>query len=149
MQPLITIIKQDWLYLSLILLIALILRLDLLVASNFAIESDEAIVGLMAKHITEGHPWPIFYYGQHYMGSLEPILISFLSLFIGLENYTLKIVPLIFSLSLILITYLTAYEVSNKLGARLAGILVAIPPLTLVVWSTKARGGFIEVVVLG
>lgn len=32
-------------------------------------QSDHAIVGLMAKHITEGH-FPVFFYGQNYMGSL-------------------------------------------------------------------------------
>ncbi len=149
MLPLKTIIKQDWLFITLILIYAVILRMDLVIASHFAIESDEAIVGLMAKHISEGKPWPIFYYGQHYMGSLEAILISFLGLFIGLENYTLKYVPLAFSLALVLITYLTAFEVSNKLAARFAGLLAAIPPLTLVLWSTKARGGFIEVIVIG
>ncbi len=144
-----TIIKQDWLFLTLILLIALAIRLDLVIASHFAIDSDEAIVGLMAKHISEGQTWPIFYYGQHYMGSLEAILISFLGLFIGLENYTLKYVPLAFSLAFVLITYLTAFELSNKIGARLAGLLIAIPPVTLAIWSTKARGGFIEVIAIG
>src|SRR3954463_16279062 len=30
-------------------------------------DSDQAIVGLMAKHLSEGRTFPLFFYGQHYM----------------------------------------------------------------------------------
>src|SRR4029079_1186882 len=30
-------------------------------------DSDQAIVGLMAKHLAEGRAFPLFFYGQHYM----------------------------------------------------------------------------------
>jgi hypothetical protein len=34
------------------------------------LNSDEAVVGLMARHILDGKR-PVFYYGQAYMGSLD------------------------------------------------------------------------------
>lgn len=34
---------------------------------QFNFDSDQAIVGLMAKHLSEGRAFPLFFYGQHYM----------------------------------------------------------------------------------
>lgn len=34
-------------------------------------DSDQAIVGLMAKHLAEGHAFPLFFYGQPYMLAIE------------------------------------------------------------------------------
>src|SRR5579863_7038256 len=34
-------------------------------------DSDQAIVGLMAKHLSEGRGFPLFYYGQNYMLGVE------------------------------------------------------------------------------
>ncbi|MCO6430551.1 MAG: hypothetical protein J5J00_06790, partial [Deltaproteobacteria bacterium] len=129
--------------------IGLLLRYDFLSASHFVLDSDEAIVGLMAKHILEGAPVPVFYYGQHYMGSFEPLLVAGMFKLVGIGNLGLKAVPLLFSLSLILVIYFLAREIGGRLTARLAALFTAIPPAPLVVWSGKARGGFIEVVVIG
>lgn len=34
---------------------------------GFDFDSDQAVVGLMAKHLSEGRTFPLFFYGQHYM----------------------------------------------------------------------------------
>ena len=45
-------------------------------------DSDQAIVGLMAKHLAEGRAFPLFYYGQHYMLAVEAwVAAPFLRLF--------------------------------------------------------------------
>lgn len=53
--------------------IALVLARSLVYAiypqSHF--DSDQAIVGLMAKHLAEGHAFPLFFYGQPYMLGVE------------------------------------------------------------------------------
>src|SRR5215471_2106686 len=40
------------------------------------IGSDQAVVGLMAKHILEGKGHPVFYWGATYAGSLEPHFVA-------------------------------------------------------------------------
>src|SRR6476646_4598334 len=35
-------------------------------------DSDQAIIGLMAKHLSEGRAFPLFLYGQTYMLAVEP-----------------------------------------------------------------------------
>src|SRR5574344_689667 len=90
--------RKEKIIFILILFIAFALRLDFLIANNFTLDSDEAIVGLMAKHINEGKTSPIFYYGQHYLGSLEAYAVAGLFKFFGFSAIALKAVPLIFSL---------------------------------------------------
>jgi hypothetical protein len=50
----------------------LVLRmLPYLLFEQLAFDSDQAIVGLMAKHLSEGRAFPLFFYGQTYMLGVE------------------------------------------------------------------------------
>ncbi|MDC0358460.1 hypothetical protein OAO01_06555 [Oligoflexia bacterium] len=142
-------IGKDKVFLLIVLLIGLALRLDLLVANNFVIDADEAIVGLMAQHIGEGHKLPIFYYGQNYMGSFEGLLASLVFKAVGSSSVALKCVPLVFGLLLIVLIYQIGFELGGVFVARLSALLAAISPSTLIIWSAKARGGFIELICIG
>ena len=141
--------RSDFLFLLVCVLAGLALRLDFLIASDFRLDADEAVVGLMAKHIMEGTAYPVFYYGQHYMGSLEAILVAGVFSFSGVSSWGVKLVPLLFSLAFIPLLYRLVLLIATQRAARFAALLAAIPPATLVVWSGKARGGFIEILVLG
>ena len=141
--------KNNYVFLIFIIIIGLVIRLDFLIASNFQIDADEAIVGLMAKHYLEGATMPVFYYGQHYMGSLEAFLAAFSFKVFGINNFALKLVPLLFSILLIPLTYLITKEFTNEWTAKISSLLMGVCPSTLIIWSAKARGGFIEVVFLG
>jgi len=133
----------------LIFLLAFLIRLDLLMASNFRIDSDEAIVGLMARHILAGQPLPTFYYGQNYMGSFEALVAAGAFSLFGTSIIVLKSVPLAFSLLFLLLVFQLARSLFSSRAAYFALLLGALPPSTLVIWSAKARGGFIEVMCIG
>lgn len=135
--------------LAFLVLAGLCYRLHYLYLSDFRPDSDEAVVGLMAKHILEGQEIPVFYYGQHYMGSLEAILTAAVFAVTGITVPALKIVPLIFSLILIVLMYYLGTSLKSSRSGWIAAALTAIPPGMLVIWSTKTRGGFIELVVIG
>jgi 4-amino-4-deoxy-L-arabinose transferase-like glycosyltransferase len=143
-----TILKQDWIVLLAIIFIGLIPRLDLLISSDWVIDSDEAIVGLMAKHMLEGKGIPAFYYGQHYMGSLEPITVAVFFWLFGISNFALRLAPLCYFVVLIPIVYLIGYAILNRSTARLTALLTSLSPAAFIEWSTKPRGGFIEIVVI-
>lgn len=141
--------RSDWVYIAIVCLLGLAIRLDFLFTTNFIIDSDEAIVGLMAKHFLDGKGMPFFYYGQHYMGSLEPLCVAGAFSLFGISNIVLKAVPLVFSILLIPLIYCLGTSVGTRLSARVAALLCAVPPVALVEWSSKARGGFIELLVIG
>jgi len=142
-------IQKDKLYLLVILLVGLALRLDFLFANSFIIDADEAIVGLMAKHITEGQNIPIFYYGQDYMGSFEGLIASLAFKVFGSNIFALKCVPLVFSLLFITLMFVIGFEIGGVFVGRVSALLSAVAPSTLIIWSGKARGGFIELICIG
>lgn len=141
--------KSEYCYLSLILCLAALWRYCFLQATNSVIDADEAIVGLMARHILDGGEWPIFYYGQNYMGSFEAILSAGVFWLIGASSTALKVVPLVFSLYLIVAIYIFTKHIASEWAAKVAVLLAAFPPSALTIWSTKARGGFVEIVAIG
>jgi 4-amino-4-deoxy-L-arabinose transferase-like glycosyltransferase len=141
--------KTSLLVLSLLVLVGAVLRLDFMRAVGFCIDGDEAIVGLMGKHILEGRGVPVFYYGQHYMGSLEAVLASISFSLFGVSSFSLQLVPLICSLLLIVLMFCLGCAVMNTRAGLVAAALMAVAPPGLLVWSSKARGGFIELVVIG
>ncbi len=140
--------RDRWLLLGL-MLAGLAIRFDFLAAAKFVVDADEAVVGLMAKHMAEGGPIPVFYYGQHYMGSLEPLLVSVLFRVFGVSTVALRIVPAIFAIALIPLVYQIGLTLGSRRAGIIAAVLCAVPPVGLVVWSVKARGGFIELVYIG
>jgi 4-amino-4-deoxy-L-arabinose transferase-like glycosyltransferase len=140
---------REKLILPLILLLAILYRLDYLTASNFVIDADEAIVGLMARHINAGEPVPAFYYGQHYMGSFEAIVAAAFFKLFGANSMALKLVPSFFSVIFVLLLYALTLEFAGIFAARAAALLAALPPAALLEWGCRARGGFIEVLLIG
>jgi 4-amino-4-deoxy-L-arabinose transferase-like glycosyltransferase len=83
------------------------------------------------------------------MGSLEAIMASASFALFGMTGFALQLVPLLWSLALIVVMFFLGKELGGRHVGRIAALLTAIPPVGLVVWSTKARGGFIEILVLG
>jgi hypothetical protein len=57
-------------------------------SANF--DSDEAIIGLMARHILRGQV-PTYYYGQNYLGSLDALLASVFLRWLGESPFALRI----------------------------------------------------------
>ena len=48
-------------------LLVLVRSVVFLVWGHIDFDSDQAIVGLMAKHLSEFRAFPLFFYGQNYM----------------------------------------------------------------------------------
>ena len=83
---------RDW-WIALALVVAVILfRAAIFVfweRSHF--DSDQAITGLMAKHLAEGRAFPVFWYGQSYMLAVESWLAAPLFLVFGTSVTALKL----------------------------------------------------------
>src|SRR5262245_59496142 len=58
-------------------------------------DSDQAITGLMAKHISEGRAFPVFWYGQNYMLAVEAWLAAAVFKVAGVSVAALKLPLLI------------------------------------------------------
>ena len=111
-------------------------------------DSDQAIVGLMGKHILEGElPW--LYYGDSYSGILEPLLVSWSFLFLGINRWSLHLIPFIFSILFIVSIFQLGRELYNREIGLLGMLLTAVPPFSFGFYSSLVYGGYIETLWLG
>jgi Dolichyl-phosphate-mannose-protein mannosyltransferase len=132
-----------------LLLVGLGVRLAVIASPLGEIDGDEAVVGLMARHIAFVGERPVFYWGQPYLGSLEAFSAApFFRLFDS-STLLLKLVPTAYGLGFLALSATLARDLfGTGAGLATAGYL-ALPPAVWAVWSTKARGGYAEVLFLG
>src|ERR671932_1172497 len=131
------------------LLAGLVVRLAIMASPLGEIDGDEAVVGLMARHIAFLGERPVFYWGQPYLGSLEAFSAAPLFRVFDSSSLALKLVPTAYSLGFVWLSGLLARQLfGDGVGLATAAYL-AIPPSMWAVWSTKARGGYAELLFLG
>ncbi|GAC1317162.1 MAG: hypothetical protein NVSMB2_10610 [Chloroflexota bacterium] len=127
----------------------LIVRLLIIASPLGELDADEAVVGLMARHIAFLGERPVFYWGQPYLGSLEAFSAApFIRLF-DANTVVLKLVPTAYSLGFLTISAIMARRMFGTRAALATAAYLALPPAMWAVWSTKARGGYAEMMFLG
>ena len=131
------------------LLAAAGLRFGLLAAGVVPFNADEAVVGLMARHILQGER-PIFFYGQAYLGSLDAWLVAGSFVLFGQNLLAIRLVQLALFLATIATTYLLGLRIyRSQWVAGAAALLLAIPPVLFTLYSNISLGGYGEVLLLG
>src|SRR5438093_6368322 len=94
--------------LAIALVIALALRLAIIFSPLGELDGDEAVVGLMARHIAFLGERPVFYYGQPYLGSLEAFSTAPLFVLFDSSTLGLKLVPTAYSLGFLALSTVVA-----------------------------------------
>jgi hypothetical protein len=116
-------------------------RFAVLLASQTHVHSDEAIIGLMGKHILEGRYFPFYMYGQAYNAGAawEAYLaaISFACFGVGVISLKSCIVGL--SLLCLFLFYCMCQTLYDQRTALLATIVFALTP-SLLKWHFQVRG---------
>jgi hypothetical protein len=91
------------------------------------LSSDEAVPGLMARHILVNAEFPAFFWGQDYFGAAEEYLIAavfaIFGIFGGPWPWLVFVPALIASLVLVVLTW----SIANWIGPRPAGLVAAVP----------------------
>lgn len=133
---------------ALLILGALGLSLVYLLDGANHFDGDEAVVGLMARHILEGRI-PVYFYGQGYMGSLEALTAAGWFALLGPSIFALKLAPLTFYLLFLILQYRLVRRYGGLSAALLTLAITVVFSSTVILWSTKARGGFTAVLFWG
>ena len=103
------------------------------------INSDEAVVGLMAREILHGH-FSAFYWGQSYGGG-EPYVVALLFLVFGQSGFTLTLTPVLLdAVSVLLVVFLGRRLFSLRVGVT-AGLLFWLWP-EVYIWQSTLEYGF-------
>jgi hypothetical protein len=125
------------------------LRIWLLVLPTGALDSDEAIVGLMARHIVHQHQFTAFYWGQNYGGSLTAIVMAAVFAVFGSSTTTLKAVPIGMSAISAILVWRLGRRTIGEPGATMAALAFWAWPTNYVELSTKERGFYWMCMIIG
>jgi 4-amino-4-deoxy-L-arabinose transferase-like glycosyltransferase len=141
--------SRDLLWLAGALLVAAALKLWLVAGGYVPFNSDEAIVGLMARHILQGER-PIFFYGQAYMGSLDAWLVAGGFALFGDRVLSIRLVQIgLYALYIFTLWLLARRIFIRKQIANIAVWVAAIPMVLLTTYTSATLGGYGETLVLG
>lgn len=111
--------------------------------------ADEAIVALMARHINQGSI-PVFFYGQSYMGSLDAMIVALGFKIFGETVWVIRLVQSLLYMGTVITTALLANRLLNSQRAALyAGLIMAVPPINMTLYSTVSLGGYGEMLLVG
>src|SRR5260221_3849299 len=132
-----------------LIILAVALRIVLVYLGWPGMDSDEGTMGLMALHIAYRGEYPIFFYGQPFMGSLEAYLGAIFFHLLGPSVSSLRLGTIV----LFAFFLVTVYCLTNLLySKRLA--LVSLTLLTLgsgeiLFRELEAAGGYPETLLFG
>jgi hypothetical protein len=131
------------------ILAGIALRIWLLRLPTGVLDGDEAIVGLMARHLLHHHEFTTFYWGQNYGGSLTAIVMAGVFSVFGSSTTTLKAVPIGMSAIAALLVWRLGRRTIGEPGATLAGLAFWVWPTNYVWLATKERGFYWACIILG
>ncbi len=115
----------------------------------FPFHADEAVVALMARHILQGAR-PVFFYGQAYMGSLDAYLIAAGFWLLGQRVLTVRLVQAgLYALTVALSVRLVTRWARDPAAGAALGLLMAVPTVNLLLYTTITLGGYNEALLLG
>ncbi len=116
-------------------------RFAILFASQTHVHSDEAIIGLMGKHILEGRHFPFYMYGQPYNAGAawEAYLAAGAFALFGVGVVPLKGCIVILSLLCLFLFYRMGCALYDQRTAVFATVAFALAP-SLVKWHFQVRG---------
>src|SRR5687768_2573489 len=117
--------RERWIVLAIACLVVVARSAVFVFRPESYFDADQAIVGLMAKHLSELRAFPVFLYGQTYMLGVEAWLAAPLFAIAGVSATALKL-PLLIMNGAIAALVIRAFE--RDMGLRPAlGAIAAMP----------------------
>lgn len=137
-----------WGWVLLMAMLGILWKIIWLANQAFPFNSDEAITGLMARHILQGER-PVFFYGQAYMGSLDAFLVAGLFRLLGDSILSIRILQMILYTCTIISTAALGWKLTHRRDVTvISSLLMAIPVVNVTLYTTVSLGGYGEALVL-
>jgi len=115
------------------------LRVYAHVSSLGTLDGDEAVWGLMARHVPDGEV-SAFFWGQGYGGTQEVIATAPLVAVFGMSTDVIRLVPLVLTGVAALIVWRIGRRAVGEPAARIAAVLFCVWPPYLAWKSDRAHG---------
>ncbi len=135
-----------FIFLLLIVVSGVILRIPFI---RHELSSDEALFGLMAKHIMGLKEFPIYLGRTHYSGVLNSYIGAIFFRVFGISSISYKAVQFLFAIPFIFIIYLLGKKAFNENLGLLSALFVAIPSFFVIYSFMQAHGNNMEGLLFG
>ena len=132
-----------------ILLIGFAVRVFYAWTMQYMGNEDHCLVGLMAKHMAEGRNFPVFFYGQPYMGSLEPAISAVLVWLFGPTGFMVYLGTALTGLLMLPLLYLFGRDADSRWAGLFAMVYTVIGPYPVLYFYVVPRGGYMTMMVCG
>lgn len=134
--------------LFLIVLAALGLRLVLLLTCLNTVNADQAVLGLMGRHILKGHFF-IYFWENKYCGAFIAYLaaLNFKLFGVSILSFKLATFPLV-AISVVY-GYKLAAAIYGRAAGLLTGLILAAPPVFVILFSVSPHGTYAETLAFG
>lgn len=103
---------------------------------------DYAVVVLMIRHMLAGIDFPVFFYGQAYMGSLEPAFSALLGILLGPTPFAVCLGTGLMAFAMIVAVFRLAWRIGGPVAAVAASALCLIGPDGYFHYMASPRGGY-------
>jgi hypothetical protein len=138
----------SWVLALAVVFLAWLVRIPLVQAREMLLPGDEVISGIMARDILKGH-FPLYYYGQAYMGTLEAYVIAFFSLGMGMNGWTIQMGTFFFYALFLVTHFFLMMRLFGLAVSLLSSFFLVIAPVTFWELSLRALGGYSGTLFLG
>ena len=132
-----------------VLLLGVTARVARAWAGRASLDVDQSVVGLMARHMAQGTDFPLFFYGQSYMGSLEPSASALMFRLFGESGFTLGLGPVLFGCIALWALWRWGRDAAGPWGGLLAALGGLFGPLMHFQFQAAARGGYMVALAIG
>ncbi len=116
---------------------------------QFSPDSDHGVVYLMAKHMAEGRDFPAFFYGQPYLGSLEPACGALMCRLFGVSSFQVCLGAVLAGIALLPLLYVWGRDAGGRRAGLAALILGLVGSNTNFHFSVAPRGGYAAMMACG
>ena len=103
---------------------------------------DSGIAALMAKHMAEGTDFPVFFYGQAYMGSLEPLVSALFCALFGTSGFMVTLGTALVGWLVLFAVFVWARDAHSPAAGLAAMAYCVIGPAGFVHYQASPRGGY-------
>lgn len=137
------------LWLASLLAVGFILRTFGAWCLQHATNSDFGIVALMARHMAEGTDFPVFFYGQPYMGSFEPALSALCCKLLGCNGLSVCLGTAWLACAFLPIVYAWARDARDRVAGAAALLFSLVGTFAYCFYCAAPRGGYVSTLLFG
>jgi hypothetical protein len=103
---------------------------------------DFTVVQLMVRHVLAGERWPVFFFGQAYMGSLEPLTSALLAALCGYSTFVVNCGTALYGWAAMVLVVIWARHLGGWRAAWTAAFAGLVGPGAHLHYMATPRGGY-------